>query len=131
MAIGVFRQTDRARLGDAFEPCRDIDAVAHEVAVALLDHVADMNADAENDAPVLRQAGVALDHAALHLDRAANGVDHAAELDDDPVAGPLNDAAVMHCDRRVDQIAAQRAKPRENTLLVDAGESAVADHVRT
>ena len=131
MAIGVFRQTDRAGLRDAFEPRRDIDAVAHQVAVALLDHVADMNADAENDAPVLRHAGVALDHAVLHLDRAAYGVDHAAEFDDAAVAGALDDPAVMHGDGRVDQIAAQRTKSRENAILVDAGESTVADHVRT
>ena len=35
---------------DPFEPRGDIDDVAHEVAVALLDHIAQMNADAELDA---------------------------------------------------------------------------------
>ena len=82
LTIGVLGKTDRAGLGDAFEPRGDIDAVAHQIAVALLDHVAEMNADAELDAPIRRHAGVALDHAALHFDRAAHGVDHAAELDD-------------------------------------------------
>ena len=82
LPVGVLGQTDRARLGDALEPRGDVDAVAHQIAVALLDHVAQMNADAELDAPVLRHAGVALDHAVLHFDRAAHGVDHAAELDD-------------------------------------------------
>ena len=65
-----------------FEPRGDIDAVAHQIAVALLDHVAEMNADAEFDALFGRQAAVALDHAVLHFDRAAHRVDHAAELDD-------------------------------------------------
>ena len=37
-----------------------------------------MNADAELDAAVLRQTGVALGQAMLHLDRATQGVDHAA-----------------------------------------------------
>ena len=46
-----------------------------------------MDADAELDAALGRQAGVALDHAVLHLDGAAHGVDHAAELDEDAVAG--------------------------------------------
>ena len=64
-----------------FETGGDIDAVAHEVAVALLDYVAEMNADAELDAPFGRHAGVALDQAVLDLDGAAHGVDHAAELD--------------------------------------------------
>ena len=45
-----------------------------------------MNADANY--PMLdRQAGVALDHAVLHLDRAAHRVDDAAELDEIAVAG--------------------------------------------
>ena len=83
LAIGVFGQADRARLGDAFQTRGDIDAVAHQVAVALLDDVAEMNADAELDAALGRQAGVALDHAVLHLDGAAHRVDHAAKLDED------------------------------------------------
>ncbi len=88
-----------------------------------------MNADAKLDAPVRRQARVALDHAVLHLDRAAHRVDHAAELDDAAVAGALDDAAVMHGDGRVDQIAAERPEPRERAILVRSGEPAVADNV--
>ena len=72
-----------------FEARGDIDAVAHEVAVGLLDHVAEVNADAEFDAALRRQAGVALDEAVLHFDRAAHGVDHAAELDENAIAGAL------------------------------------------
>ena len=47
---------------------RDAHPIAHEVAVALLHHVADMNADAELNPPVFRQPGIALDEAVLHLD---------------------------------------------------------------
>ena len=71
LPIGVLREADRAGLGDAFEPRGDIDAVAHQVAVALLDDVAEMDADAELDAPVGRHARVALGHAVLHFDRAS------------------------------------------------------------
>ena len=115
---------------DALQPRGDVDAVAHQIAVALLDDVAEMNADAEFDAPVRRHAGVALDHAVLHFDRAAHGVDDAAELDDRAVAGALDDAAVMHGDGRVDQVAAQRPQAREDSILVGAGEPAVADDIR-
>ena len=55
LAIGVLGQADRARLGDAFQSRGDIDPVAHQVAVALLDDVAQMNADAEHDALVRRR----------------------------------------------------------------------------
>ena len=129
LPIGVLGQADRAGLGDALQPRGDIDAVAHQIAVALLDDVAEMNADAELDAALGRHAGVALDHAVLHLDRAAHRVDHAAELDEAAVAGALDDAPVMHGDGGIDQIAAQRPQPRQRAILVRAGEPAVADHV--
>jgi hypothetical protein len=55
-------------------PRSDIDAVAHQIAVALFNYVAQMNADPELDAALRRNASVALDHAVLHLDGAAHGV---------------------------------------------------------
>ena len=61
------------------QPRCDIDAVAHQIAVGLLDHVAQMNADPELDPPFGRHAGVALHEAGLHFDRAAHGVDHRCE----------------------------------------------------
>ena len=130
LAIGVLGKADRAGRGDALQPRGDIDAVAHQVAVALLDDVAEMDADAELDAALRRHAGIALDHAVLHLDGAAHGVDHAAELDEAAVAGALDDATMMHGDRGIDQIAAQRPQPRQGAILVRAGEPAVADDVR-
>ncbi len=130
MPIGVLGETDRAGLGDALKPRGDIDAVAHQIAVALLDDVAEMNADPEFDAALGRQAGVALDHAVLHFDRAAHRVDDAAELDEAAVAGALDDAPMMHVDGRIDQIAAQRPEPRQGAILVRSREPAVADDVR-
>ena len=106
LAVGVLGKTDRARHGDALQSRGDIDAVAHKVAVALLDDVAQMNADAKHDAAVLGHAGVALDHGVLNFDRAAHRVDDAAELDDRAVAGALDDTSVMHGDRGIDRIAA-------------------------
>jgi hypothetical protein len=47
LTVGVFRQTDRAGLGDTFQARGNIDAVTHEIAIALLDHIAEMDADAE------------------------------------------------------------------------------------
>ena len=88
-----------------------------------------MNADAELDAALGRHAGVALDHAGLHLDGAPHGVDHAAELDDVAVAGALDDAPVMSGDGRVDEIAAEAPQARQCAILVRAGEPAVADNV--
>ena len=89
-----------------------------------------MNADAELDAALGRQAGVALDEAILHLDGAARRVDHAAELDEASVSGALDDAPAMRGDGGIDQIAAQSPKARQRAILVRAGKPAIADHVR-
>ena len=77
-----------------------------------------MSADAKLDAAVGRQGGVALDEARLHLDRAAHGIDHAAEFDANAVAGALDDAPRRRGVGGIDQIAAEAPKARERTVLV-------------
>ena len=130
LPIGVLGQADPAGRGDPLQSRGDIDAVAHQIAVSLLDDVAEMNADAKIDAALGRHAGVAFDEAVLHLDGAAHRVDDAAKLDEAAVAGALDDAPVMRGDGGIDQIAAQRPEPCERALFVRAREPAVADHVR-
>ena len=63
LPIGVLGKADRAGLGDPLEPRGNIDALAHQVAVGFFDHVAEMHADAEIDASVVRHANIALDEA--------------------------------------------------------------------
>ena len=74
-------------------------------------------------------AGVALDHGALHFKCAAHRVDDAAELDDAAVAGALDDAAMMHGDCGVNQIASERAQSRQGSIFVCSGKPRIADHV--
>ena len=88
-----------------------------------------MDADAKLDASVRRHAGVALDQAVLHFDRAAHRIDDAPELDNRAVAGALDGPAVMGGDGGIDQIAAETAKAREGSVLVGAGKPAVPDDV--
>jgi hypothetical protein len=73
--IRLLGETNAARLAKALQPGGGIDAIAHQVAVALLHDIAEMNADAELNPRVLRHAGVALDHSGLDFDREAHGVD--------------------------------------------------------
>ena len=89
-----------------------------------------MDADAELDATLRRKTRVALDHAILHLDCAANGIDDASELYEDAVTRPLDDAAVMHGDGGIDQIASQRSEAGKCPLLVGPGKLAESDHIR-
>ena len=54
LTIGVLGKADRTRLGGGFKPRGDVDPVAHQVAIALLDNIAQMNADTKVD-PLLRR----------------------------------------------------------------------------
>ncbi len=77
LPAGVLGETKSARLANRLDSRGDTDPVAHEVPVALLNGVADMNTDTELNTPVCRHAGVALDEPGLHFDCAAHRVDHA------------------------------------------------------
>ena len=81
----------------------DIDAVAHEVAVALLDDIAEMNAYPKLDALLGRHASALRSTTWRVWTSTAQrtALDNAVELDDRAVAGALDDAAVMHGDDRV------------------------------
>jgi TolB-like protein len=85
------------------------DAVAVEV-VAVHDDVAEVHAHAELEVPVLGHADIALVHAALDLGRAAHGVHHAAEFDQEAVAHHLEDAPAMSGDGGIEQVAAMLAQ---------------------
>ncbi len=88
-----------------------------------------MRARSELDALVRSHARVALDHGALHLDRAAHGVDHAAELDNEAVAHALDHPPVVDGDGRVDEVAAKDSEASERALFIRGHEPAVADDV--
>src|SRR4029453_9015918 len=93
---------DPAGFGEAFEPCRNVDAIAVNI-VAVDDDVAEVDAEAELDAMVRRHVRVASLHRVLDLDRALDGSDHAREFDQEAIASCLDDAAVVLGDLRVDQ----------------------------
>ena len=94
------------------------------------EYFADVNPHAELDALRRWHGLVAGRHLALHVDRATHRVDNASELDQEAVAGGLDDASAMLTDFRIDQLAPMRLEPREGIFLVGAHEPAVARHVR-
>ena len=106
--LNARRDADAARFGQAFEPRRDVDAVAEDVAI-LDDDVALVDADAELDAAFRRQRRHCVRPLPPALGRAAQRVDDAGELDQQPVAGGLDDAA--RDGRRSSGRSARRAAP--------------------
>ena len=91
-------------MGNTFEPCRDIDPVAMDVAL-IDDAVADIDIHAELDPTIFRNGGVALGHNALDFQGTSHGIDSAPKFDENTVARGLNDAAAMLCNFRVDEFA--------------------------
>ena len=77
--------TNAAGVGELFEPCGDVDALAIAV-VALDDHFAEIDADTDPNALVFGKVGIALGHAALQADSAFDRIDDAAEFGEHAVA---------------------------------------------
>jgi len=66
--------------------------------VFLNDHIAEVDADAEPDAPVLRHLGLSIHHRALHPDRTAHRLHNTGKFRQQAVAGVLYDAATVLLD---------------------------------
>src|SRR5271165_21112 len=123
------RNADTARLGQAFEPGGNIDAVAKDVAV-LDDDIADIDADAELDAAVRWHRCIAFgQRCCLHLCRAAERVDDAGELDQKAIAGRLDDPALMVGNSRIDHLGAERLGPAERAFLVRSHQPRIPRHI--
>jgi hypothetical protein len=88
-----------------------------------------MDADPILDLPFGRQTSITFDHPVLHLDRAPDSLYDAAELYDTHVASPLDDATVMHSDRRICEITAEAPQARERAFFVGSGKPAVSNDV--
>jgi len=98
---------DPAGFGQGFQARRNIDAVAEDVAV-LGDDVAEIDADAKPDLPIVSHLRLAVDHPALNLGSAAQRIDDAGEFHEQTVAGGLDDAAPVLLDLWIDQLPAMR-----------------------
>jgi len=99
------RDAQPSRLAQGFQAGGNIDAIAEDV-VSVDDDVADIDADAEDDAPVLGHARITADHAALNYDSAPDRIDDTGKFDQRAIACGLDDAAMMRGDRSVNQLAA-------------------------
>ena len=111
------RDADPTGFGQPFELGGDIDPVAENVAV-LGDDIALVDADAEFDAAVCRSLAIPLGQCGLYLAGTAQGIDDADELDQQPVAGGLDQPAAMLGDLRVDHLGAKRLEPTQRAVLV-------------
>src|SRR6516164_3495903 len=128
MPPGVGGYADTAGRSEAFEPCREVDTMAVDV-VRRDDDVTEIDADAQLDASALRHPGIAGDDEPLHIQGAANRVDHAAELDEGAVTGVLDDPAAMFADPRLDDLTPIGEQTEMSALLVVRHQTRIADDI--
>src|SRR3984893_8784418 len=116
---------DPAGLGQRLQPCGDIDPVAINV-VLLDDDIAEIDADAEFDAPHLVNLDIAQRHLALQLDCTTHRIDDARDLGPQSITGRFDNAAAMLGDLGVRYFAAQRRQDRVRAFLVLAHQPRIA-----
>jgi len=112
----------------SLQPRGYVDTIAVDV-VLLDDHVTEVDADPKRDALVLGRFLVPVDHTALDLDRAAYRVDDTGELRQKPVAGVLDDPAVMLGNLGINQFAEMCLEAFVRALLIGAHQARVARHI--
>ena len=127
MIVGRAGDQHAARLANALQPRRDVHAVAQNV-VALYQHVAEIDADAIENALRIGGTGVALRHQTLDRDRAFDGGDDRGKFQQKFVAGRLDDAAAVARDDRPRRVAMFADRPRRPRLVL-AHEARIADDV--
>jgi hypothetical protein len=122
------RDAHPAALGEALQARRDVHAVAEQV-VVLVDHVAEVDPHAQRDLARRVLSRLVARHRGLDRFRPACRFDDARELEQQPVAGGLEDAPAELVDLRLDDLVQDPPEALEGALLVDSHEAAVADHV--
>ena len=122
------RDADLLGLGQSLQPRRDVDAVAEQIAAAR-HHVAQIEADPEHHLPVLGEVAIAARGHALDRHRAAHRLHRAGELGHDPVAGEIEDPALVLGDECRDHLLVGRQR-LDGAVLVQRHQPAVADDVR-
>src|ERR1700722_13169687 len=99
LIIGRRRDADATGFGDALQPSRDVDAITENI-IALNEDVAEVDPDPKQHLPVLRDPLIALGQQRLHRNRAIDRIDNRGKLDQQAIAGSLDDTPTMfryHC----------------------------------
>src|SRR5262249_14344575 len=126
------RSADRypARLGQAFQAGCDCHRIPIDP-VAMPDHVANRYAHTKLDLPLRRGLDRRRPHRVLNGERAYDGVDGTAKLDDETVAHPPYQPSLAFLNARVDDVAPDRRESGVRTLFIRAHQPRIADNICT
>src|SRR5262249_9211640 len=97
--------------------------------VRLDDHITEVDANAEDDALVLRRCRIVIRHLTLNHISASNRVDHAGELREYTIAGSFYDPATMFADFWIEPFAKMRFDTFVRAFLIGSHEARVTHHI--
>ena len=117
--MNVARNANTTWIGQRLQTRRDIDTVAMDV-VAFNYHVTKIDADAECHASVVWLMSVAFRHACLDFDGALDGIDDAAEFDQQTITEGIDDATLSVRDSRPDQFIEMGIKAPARSRFIHA-----------
>jgi hypothetical protein len=92
-------------------------------------YVAQVDADAKSDLPIVGDLPLAASHPPQHLCGTTHRIDDASELGKQAVAGVLHHAAPMLLDRWMGQLGEMRLDPIVSALLIRTHQPRVARHI--
>jgi hypothetical protein len=126
--VGASGNNYAARLGDSFEPGRNVHAVAKNVVVFDYD-IADVNSDAKFKPFTQRHGNITLGYAALNVHCAVDGVNDTGKLDQKSVAGRLNYPSAKLSNLEIKKFTAVGLERRERALLIGTHQATVARNI--
>ena len=97
--------------------------------MAVLHHVAHVDADAKDDSTILGRVLVGRSHRFLNLGHAANGVDDTGKLNQKTVAGSVGNAAPVLGDKRVGDFGTVGTQRPERAFFVNPDEPREANNI--
>jgi hypothetical protein len=129
LSMGVIGYADTSRFGNALKARSNVDAVPKDI-VVIDDDVTDVDADAKFDPVVVRHGRVLLGHPALDLYGASDRIHGTSKLDQDAIAGRLDDPAAIGGDGGTDERFPDSLEPSQRAFLIYAHETAVPGDIR-
>ena len=88
-----------------------------------------MDADAKLDTAVCRNVAASVSDLLLDLDRAAQRIDDAGELDEEAIAGSFDQPTAMCGDRRINHFRSDRPQPTKRSFLVKPDQAGIAGDI--
>ena len=128
MVVGSAGNRDSSGFGQSLQPISDVHPIAVDV-FTLHDDVTEIDANAEIKPPFWRQESVPFRLLLLDFDRTAHGVDHAVELDQNPITHGLDQPTMVRCDPWLENFLQIGLKARARPLFVDLAQTAIANDI--